>query len=107
MKGTRTAAGDQDLRKKLIVVGVAFLFLITIFTVIFGKKGVMEIHRARKQLAVLQTELAGLEAQRDKLEKEIIRLEKDPRSVERTAREKLGLAAPGEKVIITSGRSAR
>ncbi len=100
-------SGFRGLKRKLTVIAVAFFLLMIVFTAIFGKKGVMYIHRARKQLAELKVELGGLEAERARLEKEILQLQKDPKSVERTAREKLGLAAPGEKVIITPGRKAR
>jgi len=44
--------------------------------------------------------VAALEAERDRLTAEIRRLETDPRAVEKAAREKLGLAAPGEKVVV-------
>jgi cell division protein FtsB len=37
---------------------------------------------------------------RARLEAEIRRHENDPRAVEKPAREKLGLAAPGEKIVV-------
>lgn len=97
-------AVNRGLRRRITAIGVACLFLVTIFTVVFGKKGVMDIHRANKQLTVLKADLAGLQSRKEALEKEIARLEKDPRAVERSARQDLGLAAPGEKVIVTPGR---
>ncbi len=36
----------------------------------------------------------------------IKRLESEPRAVEKAAREKLGLAAPGEKVVVEPGPPA-
>lgn len=100
MTGTKGKAPAQGLRRKIFVIGMALLFLIVTMTAVFGKKGLMDIRRARRELSRLETELKRLEAEKGRLEEEIVRLEKDPRAVERQARGKLGLAAPGEKVVI-------
>jgi len=39
------------VKKKIFVIGVVCLLLILIVTALFGKKGVMDLRRARKQLA--------------------------------------------------------
>jgi len=91
------------LKKKIFILGVACLFLIMIVTSLFGKKGVMDLRRARRSLAALETRVKALEEEKTKLEAEIGRLEKDPRAVEKPAREKLGLVEPGEKVVVLPG----
>jgi cell division protein FtsB len=88
------------LKKKIFVLGVACVLLIMIVTALFGKKGVMDLRRARRTLETRTDTIRALEAERDRLEAEIRRLESDPRAVEKAAREKLGLAAPGEKVVV-------
>jgi len=88
------------VRKKVFILGVACLLLIMIVTALFGKKGVMDLRRARRTLAVRAEKIRALEAEKARLEAEIGRLEKDPRAVEKPAREKLGLIAPGEKVVV-------
>jgi cell division protein FtsB len=88
------------VKKKIFVLGVACLLLIMVFTAVFGKKGVMDLRRSRRELAAQAGRIRALEAERDRLESEIRRLETDPRAVEKAAREKLGLAAPGEKVVV-------
>lgn len=88
------------MKKKIIVLAVACVLLILIVTALFGKKGVMDLRRSRRTLAAYTERIRELEAQRDRLEAEIRRLENDPRAVEKAAREKLGLAAPGEKVVV-------
>lgn len=88
------------MKKKIVVLGIACLLLIMVVTAFFGKKGVMDLRRARKELAAREERIKELEAERDRLEAEIRRLQSDPRAVEKAAREKLGLAAPGEKVIV-------
>jgi cell division protein FtsB len=88
------------VKKKIIVLGVACVLLIMIVTALFGKKGVVDLRRARRTLQTRAETIRALEAERDRLEAEIRRLENDPRAVEKAAREKLGLAAPGEKVVV-------
>ena len=88
------------MKKKIFVLGVACVLLIMIVTALFGKKGVMDLRRARRTLETRAETIRALEAERDRLEAEIRRLDSDPRAVEKAAREKLGLAAPGEKVVV-------
>lgn len=93
-------AASPSFRRKVFVLGVTCLFLVMIVTALFGKKGVMDLRRAQRTLVVLEAEVRSLEKERAALESEIDRLEKDPRAVEQAAREKLGLVAPGEKVVV-------
>jgi cell division protein FtsB len=88
------------VKKKIFILGVACFFVILIVTSLFGKKGVMELRRARQALAASETRVRALEAEKVRLEAEIVRLDKDPRAVEKRAREKLGLVEPGEKVVV-------
>lgn len=88
------------MKKKIFILGVVCLLLIMIVTALFGKKGVLDLRRARRELAARTERIRTLEAERDRLAAEIRRLETDPRAVEKPAREKLGLAAPGEKVVV-------
>ena len=99
-----TPGRGPAIRKKVFIIGVACLFLILIVTSLFGKKGVMDLRRARRNLAALETRVRALEAEKARLAAEIERLENDPRAVEKAAREKLGLAAPDEKVVVTPDR---
>jgi len=88
------------VKKKIFILGLACLLLIMIVTALFGKKGVMALRRSRRELAERTERIRALDAERARLEDEIRRLESDPRAVEKPAREKLGLAAPGEKIIV-------
>lgn len=88
------------MKKKILILGGVCILLIMAFTALFGKKGVMELRQSRRELASRAERIRVLEAERDRLEAEIRRLESDPRAVEKPAREKLGLAAPGEKVVV-------
>ena len=79
---------------------VVFLLFVLLVTAIFGKKGLLEIARARRIYTDLQTEIGRLKEEKSRLEKEIAALEADPRAVEREARDKLWLMKPGEKVLL-------
>ncbi len=87
-------------RKKILLLGAACLFLIMVVTSVFGKKGVMDIHRLRVELAGLDTQIRELQREKGELEAEIRRLENDPKAVENSARRDLGLIKPGEKVVV-------
>ena len=66
----------------------------------FGKKGLIEIYRAQKEHNILLQEIEQLEIEKIRLEKEIEELKKNPKAVEKKAREKLWLVKPDEVVII-------
>ncbi len=87
-------------RKKVLVLGLACLFLVMAVTSVFGKKGVMDILQARQKLAKLDAEIRSLDQEKARLETEIRALETNPRAVEKEARDKLWLIKPGEKVLV-------
>ena len=95
------------MKKKILLIGFACLLLIMIVTALFGKKGVMDLRRARRALAERTERIRTLEAEKTWLEAEILRLEQDPRAIEKQAREKLGLVKPGEKVVVVPGPPAK
>ncbi len=87
-------------KKKILIGGLAFLLVVLFITSLFGKKGLIEIYRARKNYAALQREIERLRQEKSRLEREIADLEKNPKAVERAAREQLWLVQPDEKVLI-------
>ena len=94
------------MRKKILLIAFACLLVIMIVTALFGKKGVMELRRSRRVLAERTERIRALEAEMSRLEMEVLRLERDPRAVEKQAREQLGLIEPGEKVVVVPGPPA-
>jgi cell division protein FtsB len=91
---------SATFRRKLILAGIGFFFLVLLISSLFGKKGLIEIYQAKKNYKSLQQEIERLEKQKSRLLREIEELEKNPRAVDREAREKLWLMKPEEKVII-------
>jgi len=92
--------GKTALRKKLALAAVAFFFVIILISSLFGRKGLIEIYRAKCRYEALLREIRSLEDRKNELQKEIQALQNDPRAVEKEAREKLWLIKPDEKVIV-------
>lgn len=81
-----------------LVVSLLVSLLLSVFFLL-GDHGLLEERRQRRELAALQAELATLFTENQRIEAEVARLKKDPRAVERIAREELGLVRPGEVVL--------
>jgi len=94
----------RGLRKKIIICGLGFLFLVLLITTLFGKKGLIEIVRARNTQASLLRDIESLRKEKSRLEREIAALQSDPKAVDREARDKLWLMKPDEKVIIKKNK---
>lgn len=97
---------NPAFRKRIILLGIGFVILAIFVTVLFGKKGYMDILQARKRYAALEGERAAMERQRALLEWEIERLKTDPSAVEKAAREKLWMVRPDEIIVVFSRAAA-
>jgi cell division protein FtsB len=89
----------SSLGKRIGIIGLAFILVVLLIAAVFGRKGLIEITRVRRQHAALVQEIERLKDEKAQLEKELAELEKNPAAVEKEAREKLGLIKPDEKVI--------
>jgi cell division protein FtsB len=89
-----------SLRRKIVLAAVVFFFLVLLISSLFGKKGLIEIYKAKRNYETLLEEIRALEAKKSQLLKDIQALQHDPEAVEKEAREKLWLMKPDEKVII-------
>jgi cell division protein FtsB len=97
----------MSLRRKIALGLVFFFFVVLLISSLFGKKGMIEIYKARKNYETLLKEIEDLEATKSRLQKEILALEKDPQAVEMEARKKLWLMKPDEKVIVKKKENPR
>jgi len=87
-------------RKKLLAVALSLLFLILLIASFFGKNGLIEMYRSKKRYQALTQKIERLEKEKQRLLREIEELERNPKAVEKKAREKLWLMKPDEIVII-------
>jgi cell division protein FtsL len=81
----------------LIAAGV-LLVLYFIITRVVGEMGVVKYYRMRAQRTALTEEISKLKQDNLRLRKEVSSLKNDSAYIERVARDKLGLARPGEIV---------
>ncbi len=81
----------------LIAAGV-LLVLYFLVTRVMGEMGVVKYYRMKAQYTALTNDIAKLKQDNGKLRKEVFSLKSDSAYLERVARDKLGLARPGEIV---------
>ena len=103
---------DPAARARATRWGLGALGGILVFHLVFGDMGLIAGARQRSNLARLGEEVRGLEADNAALRKEVDGLTKDPFRIEALAREQLGLARPGEIILLfpasrESGDAAR
>jgi cell division protein FtsB len=85
-------------RKKLFLgIGVLLgLYFLASFTL--GEMGLVKYYRMKAQYHALNEDISQLKQDNAKLTKDVHSLRSDPACIERIARDKLGLARPGEIV---------
>jgi cell division protein FtsL len=81
----------------LIAAGV-LLVLYFLVTRVLGEMGVVKYYRMKEQCTALSEEIDKLKQDNGRLRKEVSSLKNDSAYLERVARDKLGLARPGEIV---------
>jgi cell division protein FtsB len=85
--------------KKRLVIATGVLFgIYLLVSFIFGEMGVVKYYRMKHQYAVVRKEMSALRQANIQLSREVHSLKTDAAYVERIARDKLGLARPGEIV---------
>ena len=84
-------------KKLFIAVGIAaVLYLLVSF--VFGEMGLIKYYRMKAQFNSLTKEISTLKQDNARLTREVRALKTDPDHLEQIARDKLGLARPGEIV---------
>jgi cell division protein FtsB len=66
---------------------------------IFGAHGVLAMRRSQKEAVEVQKEIQRLNEENQKLQNRVQSLKSDPATIERIAREEMGLARPGEYIF--------
>jgi cell division protein FtsB len=87
-------------KMKAAVGALAFVLFILLIASFFGKKGLIEMSRARKTYDILLKDVEAKKQEKARLEKEVAALETNPQAVDKEARRQLWLMKPDEKVII-------
>ena len=85
-----------------IAVGVfGLLTVATLLLAVFNDKGALQVRARSEKAAMLESEIAVMEAENKALTDEIQSLRADPATIEKIAREELKLVKPGEVVLVT------
>ncbi len=80
-----------------VLLGVGLLLLLV--QDIFGTHGVLAMRRSKKEAADIQKEINRLESENCRMEDGVENLKSDPQTIERIARDEMGLAKPGEYIF--------
>ena len=65
----------------------------------FGGQSLGRLWNMKREVDVLERDIAVLRAETDRVNASVTRLRTDPESIEQIAREELGLIKPGERVL--------
>jgi cell division protein FtsB len=98
---------EASLRRKAVALTSVLLLIALVVGSMFGDRGILHLMAQRQRAEVLRREIEALQAENERLYGEIRALRTDPRSVERLAREELGLARPGETVFLIRENPAK
>lgn len=93
------------LRQKALVLFSVLALIALVVGSIFGDKGVLQVWEQRERTAELERQVDALRLENARLAEEIRALRSDARTLERLAREQLGLARPGETVFLLTDMS--
>jgi cell division protein FtsB len=74
-------------------------FTLLILQDVFGTHGVLAMRRAQREATREQQQIDGMNKENVELQNRVNSLKTDPQTIERIAREQMGLARPGEYVF--------
>ena len=93
-----------QLRRLLLISVVVVLAFVVIF--VWGDAGLGDLRRVDSQAQAVEQEIEQLRNDNERLERQIEELQRQGFQVERIAREELGLARPGEVVLMLPAEPA-
>jgi len=79
--------------------GTTVLAVAAIAILGFGGQSLARVWQMKREVESLERQIAGLRADTAELSAAVARLRSDPESIEKVARETLGLVKPGERVL--------
>jgi cell division protein FtsB len=94
----RSPAVPRAWRKRLVILALAAGGALFLWSVVIGEMGLVKYYRMRAQEQALRAEIGHLKQDNLRLIQEVRSLKHDPAYIERLARDKIGLARPGEVV---------
>ena len=92
--------GQRGLQRRAVLLAVGLVLLALLINSLFGDHGILHLLGQRRKTQALEESIERLRVENAQLAAEVASLRSDPRTVERLAREELGLAATGETVFL-------
>lgn len=77
----------------------ALLFCLLLLQDVFGAHGLMAMHRSKAQMQAIQAKIDKLDQENRDLQQRIENLKTNPSAIEKVARDRMGLARPGELIF--------
>lgn len=106
--GRRLFLTPEGLRSgRLVFLITLVISSIALAFALFRPGGVLEVYQLSGRIEAAKEEIEALRGENARLREEIQALREDPRTLERIAREELGLVRPGEKVYEFIGEEER
>ena len=96
----RPGRPETSLRRKAATLASLCALIALLVGSLFGDRGILYLMAQRERAERLQREIEQMRAENGRLAAEIEALRRDPRAIERLAREQLGLARSGEVVFL-------
>jgi len=90
-------------KRWLVIALLALAGLGMLWSLIMGEMGAVKYFRMRARENALRAEISHLKEDNQRLMQEVRSLRRDPAYLERIARDKIGLARPGEVVYYYGG----
>ena len=95
-----TANWFYNMRRILATMCIGVLAVLIGYKVVFGANGTMEWRAKRAEYLRLQQEIGKATLEHQDLENQVKKLQSDPNTIVKEAREKLGYVMPGEIVLV-------
>ena len=85
--------------QRIAILALALMCIALVVHEIFGEHGYLALQRQRKDFEALQQQIQLLQKENQQLELQIKSLKTDPQAIEKMARERMGMARPGELIF--------
>jgi cell division protein FtsB len=96
----RVRRPEKPFWEKAIKLALVGVIAISAFTIVFGNYGLLRMLELRKETRHLEEQIAYYKMKKKLLEMERDKLKSDAFTIEKHARERLGLYKPGEAVFL-------
>ncbi|MDI1472478.1 septum formation initiator family protein [Thermodesulfovibrio sp. 1176] len=90
---------EKKIRSRLYLIFFLLLFMILAYNFFFGEMGYLKYRELKKNEQKILTEINQIKKTNDSIKHEINLLKKDPKYLEKYAKEQFGLIKPGEMIF--------